>query len=130
MSAPTSSDSPSVSTMPEGVTDSNYKPLPGRLGNLTKEQQQTLDQLKQELKDEGAFVEERMDDAMLLKSAVSFGRALPVLTSCGFRFLRARKFDLTKAKAMLLAAEQWRKDFGVEDLVEFVIQFLHRMCRR
>lgn len=34
------------------------------------------------------------------------------------RFLRARKFDLAKAKEMLLAMEQWRKDFGVDDIVK------------
>ncbi|PFH50313.1 hypothetical protein AMATHDRAFT_145401 [Amanita thiersii Skay4041] len=85
--------------MPEGVTDPNYKPLPGRLGNLTVIQQHSLDKLKRELKEEGKFVEERMDDATLL------------------RFLRARKFDVAKAKEMLLNAEQWRKDFGVDELV-------------
>jgi hypothetical protein len=84
--------------MPEGVTDLNYQPLPGRLGNLTVTQLHTLQKLKKELEDEGHFVSERMDDAMLL------------------RFLRARKFDLPKAKVMLLAAEQWRKDFGVDEI--------------
>jgi len=86
--------------MPEGVTDPNYRPPPGRLGNLTVTQLHTLEKLKKELKEEGAFVEERMTDTMLL------------------RFLRARKFDLIKTKEMLLAAEQWRKDFGVEDIVK------------
>ncbi|KAF8632406.1 hypothetical protein AX17_004847 [Amanita inopinata Kibby_2008] len=89
----------SVSPMPEGVTDPNYKPLPGRLGNLTVIQQHALDKLKKELKEEGKFVEERMGDATLL------------------RFLRARKFDVVKAKEMLLNAEQWRNDYGVEELV-------------
>ncbi|KAF9255720.1 hypothetical protein L218DRAFT_312430 [Marasmius fiardii PR-910] len=82
------------------MTDSTYTPPPGRLGNLTEEQKEALERLKKELKDEGAFVEERMDDATLL------------------RFLRARKFDVLLAKKMLLDAEQWRKDFGVEDLVK------------
>jgi len=36
------------------------------------------------------------------------------------RFLRARKFDVQKAKEMLLAAEQWRKDMKVDELVRFV----------
>jgi hypothetical protein len=57
----------SASPLPDGVTDPNYKPLPGRLGNLSVVQQHTLDKLKKELKEEGAFVEERMDDAMLLR---------------------------------------------------------------
>lgn len=51
----------------------------------------------------GYFVPERHDDATLL------------------RFLRARKFDLVKAKQMLIAAEEWRKSFGVDDIVQYVI---------
>ncbi|KAF9780209.1 CRAL-TRIO domain-containing protein [Thelephora terrestris] len=90
----------SASPVPPGVTDPNYKPLPGRLGNLTVPQQHALDTFKKQLKEEGYFVEERMDDATLL------------------RFLRARKFDVAKAKEMLVSAEQWRKEFGVEEIVK------------
>ncbi|KAF9563378.1 hypothetical protein CPC08DRAFT_632804 [Agrocybe pediades] len=86
--------------MPAGVTDPNYHPEPGRLGNLTQVQLHTLEKLKKELADEGKFVPERMDDASLL------------------RFLRARKFDLVKTKEMLLAAEKWRVDFGVDEIVK------------
>ncbi|TFK28617.1 hypothetical protein FA15DRAFT_685231 [Coprinopsis marcescibilis] len=75
--------------------DTNYVPLPGYVGNLTDAQRQCLDRLKRELKEEGKFVEERMDDAMLL---------------------RARKFAYDAVKEMLLSAEQWRVDFGVEDI--------------
>lgn len=57
----------SASPMPEGVTDPNYKPLPGRLGNLTVAQQHALEKIKKEVQDEGAFVPERMDDAMFLR---------------------------------------------------------------
>ncbi|KII96177.1 hypothetical protein PLICRDRAFT_49072 [Plicaturopsis crispa FD-325 SS-3] len=95
-----STEAASASPLPEGVTDPNYKPLPGRLGNLSVPQQHALETLKKELQDEGHFVPERHDDATLL------------------RFLRARKFDVPKAKAMLLAAEQWRKDFGVDEIVK------------
>lgn len=57
----------SASALPEGVTDPNYQPLPGRLGNLTVPQQHALEKLKKELQEEGVFVPERMDDAMLLR---------------------------------------------------------------
>lgn len=40
------------------------------------------------------------------------------------RFLRARKFDLVKAKAMIIATEKWRKSFGVDDIVEYAIIYL------
>ncbi|KAG5352308.1 hypothetical protein C0989_002910 [Termitomyces sp. Mn162] len=79
------------------VTDPNYHPLPGRLGNLTAEQQQILITFKEQLIAEDVFVPERMDDAFLL---------------------RARKFDLAKAKAMLKEAEEWRKAEGVNDIHE------------
>ncbi len=36
------------------------------------------------------------------------------------RFLRARKFDVPKAKEMLLNAEKWRKEFGVDKIVKCV----------
>ncbi|TFK28614.1 hypothetical protein FA15DRAFT_665061 [Coprinopsis marcescibilis] len=88
----------SASPLPEWITDKNYVPPPGYLGNLTVTQLHCLDKLKRELKEEGKFVEERMDDAMLL------------------RFCRARKFAYDAVKEMLLSAEQWRVDFGVEDI--------------
>ncbi|KAF8350977.1 CRAL-TRIO domain-containing protein [Amanita rubescens] len=111
----------SASPMPPGVTDPNYKPLPGRLGNLTVVQLHALETLKKKLNEENKFVPERMDDATLL------------------RFLRARKFNVDKAKEMLLNCEQWRKDFGVDDIVEnfdfeekeqvdkYYPQYYHRM---
>lgn len=57
----------SASPMPDGVTNPNYQPLPGRLGNLTMIQLHTLEKFKKELKEEGHFVEERMNDALLLR---------------------------------------------------------------
>jgi hypothetical protein len=58
----------STSTMPQGVTDLNYMPLPGSLDNLTISEQHALDKFKKELQDEGVFVKERMDDATHLWS--------------------------------------------------------------
>ncbi|KAJ7640821.1 CRAL-TRIO domain-containing protein [Mycena polygramma] len=81
------------------TTDSTWTPPPGRLGNLMPEQAAALAKLGAELRAEGALVEARHDEATLL------------------RFLRARKFDVAKAKEMLLAAEKWRKEFGVDELV-------------
>jgi len=90
----------SASLMPPGVTDPDYVPLPGRLGNLTVIQQHALDKFRGELQAEGHFVPERTDDATLL------------------RFLRARKFDVVKAKEMLVSCEQWRKDYNVDDIAK------------
>jgi len=70
--------------MPAGVTDPNYRPEPGRLGNLTQVQLHTLEKLKKELVDEGKFVPERMDDAMLLRW---------VFTKLSFRFCGHAFFD-------------------------------------
>lgn len=50
--------------------------------------------------------------------------AFSMLTIPLVRFLRARKFDLAKAKAMLLSAEQWRKEFGVDDITKYVYEIL------
>ena len=120
----------SASPLPDGITDPNYKPLPGRLGNLSVPQQHALDTLKKVLQAEGAFVPERMDDATLLRCVRPSRRRRPRARACVCqrpiavlirpRFLRARKFDVPKAKEMILSAEAWREDFGVDDLVECV----------
>ncbi|BFZ57733.1 cytosolic factor, phosphatidylinositol/phosphatidylcholine transfer protein [Savitreella phatthalungensis] len=68
----------------------------GYPGNLTADQQAKLAELRKEL--ENAGYTERIDDPSLL------------------RFLRARKFDVALAKKMFVECEQWRKDFGVDEL--------------
>jgi hypothetical protein len=75
-------------------------PLSGHLGHLTIPQEHALKKFREELQAEGVFVPERHDDATLL------------------RFLRARKFDLPKSKIMIIAQEQWRKNFGVDEIVK------------
>ena len=57
----------SASALPPGVTDPNYKPLPGRLGNLSIPQNHALETIRKEVQEEGAFVPERMDDALFLR---------------------------------------------------------------
>ncbi|CAE6429622.1 unnamed protein product [Rhizoctonia solani] len=74
-------------------------PLAGYVGHLTPEQEQVLSQLKSELQNEGWFFPKRHDDPNLL------------------RFLRDRKFDLAGSKKMILACEEWRKEFGVDNIV-------------
>lgn len=90
----------SASVVPEHKMDQGYKPPEGRVGNLTIPHEHALSKFKQQIQDDGFFVPERMDDATLL------------------RFLRARKWDVAAAKQMLTEAEQWRRDFGVDDIVQ------------
>ena len=75
----------SASPMPAGVTDPNYRPPPGRLGNLTQGQQAALDTFRKQIQDEGWFVPERMDDAMLLRCArlaIAGAPLCPRATAC------------------------------------------------
>jgi hypothetical protein len=78
-----------------------YDPPPGHMGNLTPDQERGLEQFRKELTKGGHIVPERHDDRTLL------------------RFLRARKFDIIKAKEMFIASEKWRKEFEVENLVRY-----------
>ncbi|WBW71630.1 sec14 cytosolic factor family, phospholipid-intermembrane transfer protein Spo20/Sec14 [Schizosaccharomyces osmophilus] len=70
----------------------------GHPGHLTASQQETLDSFRSELKKMGYSV--RLDDATLL------------------RFLRARKFNMQQALDMFVKSENWRKEFGVADLIK------------
>lgn len=84
------------------MSESTYQPPPGRLGNLTPEQQATLDQFRTDLKADANFPwnDERHADPHLL------------------RFLRARKFNIPASKTMIYNFEKWRKDFGVDEIVK------------
>lgn len=69
----------------------------GYTSNLTEEQEQIWQQFEHDLKQMG--YEKRLDKASLL------------------RFLRARKFDLAKAKQMFVNCEKWRKEFGTDTIL-------------
>lgn len=64
---------------------------------MTETQKETLEQLRAELSKMGYTL--RLDDASLL------------------RFLRARKFDLAKARQMFVDCEMWRKKFGTNTIL-------------
>ncbi|CAD6455208.1 e1b3b0a1-8cae-4f74-82f2-6b30a941f5f3 [Sclerotinia trifoliorum] len=69
----------------------------GHPGHTTPEQDAQVEQLRSKL--EAAGFTERLDTLTLL------------------RFLRARKFDVTFSEKMFVDAEQWRKEFGLDELV-------------
>ncbi|KIW89404.1 uncharacterized protein Z519_10258 [Cladophialophora bantiana CBS 173.52] len=69
----------------------------GHPGHTTKEQDAQVRQLRMMLEREGYT--ERLDTLTLL------------------RFLRARKFNVEHSKAMFVKNEEWRKEFGTDELV-------------
>ncbi|GFZ44229.1 Phosphatidylinositol/phosphatidylcholine transfer protein, partial [Saitozyma sp. JCM 24511] len=84
-------------------------PLSGHPGHLDEAQTATLTQFRSELIADGLLPEDidakktelgydRFDDQTLL------------------RFLRARKFDIPKAKLMWANNEKWRKEFGADEI--------------
>jgi hypothetical protein len=81
-------------------------------GHLTAEQQQKLDEFRQQLVDAGYT--ERLDTPSLVPSLFSAIGHLLTCQQC--RFLRARKYDVQKAFIMFTDCEQWRTDFGVDEI--------------
>jgi hypothetical protein len=71
MSAAAKPEPANASPMPSGVTDPDYRPLPGQLGNMTVVQVHALETLKKQLQAEGKFVPARMDDAALLRHVIA-----------------------------------------------------------
>jgi hypothetical protein len=76
------------------------QPQAGRVGSLTPEQSTTLEKFRQALTDQGLFNAQRHDDHLLL------------------RFLRARKFDLTRTMEMFTNCENWRRSKNVDEIYE------------
>lgn len=72
--------------------------IPGYTSNLTEEQKTKLALFRKYLTEQGYT--QRLDDASLL------------------RFLRARKFDVEKAKEMFVNCETWRKAEGVDTILK------------
>lgn len=73
--------------------------LNGRLGHLTPQQEEALAQFKKELSAEGFYDPQKHDDHILL------------------RFLRARKFQIAASKKMWIDYQNWRKEFGTDDIL-------------
>ncbi|KAI9219400.1 CRAL-TRIO domain-containing protein [Blastocladiella britannica] len=72
----------------------------GRLGHLTDPQAETLRAFQRELILDNHFIPSYHDEHLLL------------------RFLRARRFDIPKAKAMLYACDSWRATEKVPELAK------------
>lgn len=70
----------------------------GHPGHIDSSQQKSLEHLRTLLQAQGYV--ERTDDATLL------------------RFLRARRFDVTKTQHMYAECEKWRKEFGTNTILE------------
>ncbi|GMF06052.1 unnamed protein product [Ambrosiozyma monospora] len=86
-----------LATLPKVVAPPALKQT-GYLGYLTDSEKSSLEQLRMLLDAEGFT--KRLDDATLL------------------RFLRARKFDIMKAKKMFEECEEWRKTYGTDTILE------------
>ncbi|WWD17552.1 hypothetical protein CI109_101993 [Kwoniella shandongensis] len=83
--------------------------LAGHPGHLTDSQQSILVQFREELTAEGLIPADK--DALV--SRLGYDR---FDESTLLRFLRARKFDVPKAKLMWANNEKWRKEFGADDI--------------
>nr|ODN74966.1 Sec14 cytosolic factor [Cryptococcus depauperatus CBS 7841] len=88
---------------------STVDPLSGHPGHLNDAQEKTLQQFREELTAEGLIPADR--DAVVQRIGYDRFDDQTLL-----RFLRARKFDLAKAKLMWSNNEKWRKDFGTDDI--------------
>ena len=72
-------------------------------------QQQALEQFRQELLADGLMPADREAAAQ----SIGYDRFDDTTL---LRFLRARKFDIPRAKLMWEANEKWRKEFGTDEI--------------
>ncbi|WOO85547.1 Sec14 cytosolic factor [Vanrija pseudolonga] len=84
-------------------------PLSGHPGHLDEHQTQTLADFRKILSEEG-LIPADLDEAIKKIGYNRFDDATLL------RFLRARKFDIPKAKLMWENNEKWRKDFGTDEI--------------
>ncbi|WVW83624.1 hypothetical protein I302_105645 [Kwoniella bestiolae CBS 10118] len=84
-------------------------PLSGHPGHLSETQQATLTKFREELTAEGSIPANRDEVVATLGYDRFDDQTL-------LRFLRARKFDIPKAKLMWNNNEKWRKEFGADDI--------------
>ncbi|CAK9786341.1 hypothetical protein CC85DRAFT_284981 [Cutaneotrichosporon oleaginosum] len=85
-------------------------PLAGHPGHLDEHQTEVLAQFRKELTEEGLIPADREKTA---NEIVGYDRYDDKTL---LRFLRARKFDLAKAKLMWETNEKWRKEFGTDEI--------------
>jgi hypothetical protein len=91
-------------TVADGYNPKSNLPTPGFVGNLTEGHESALRALATEVHARGLW--ERMGAAVIWPAEDEDAYLL--------RFLRARKFDVPKALAMLLAHLEWRERIGVD----------------
>ncbi|ORX36940.1 sec14 cytosolic factor [Kockovaella imperatae] len=87
-------------------------PLSGHPGHLDEHQTQTLEAFRSELTSAGLIPENR--DIMTKELGYDRYDDQTLL-----RFLRARKFDIPKARLMWENNEKWRKEFGTDEIAAF-----------
>nr|KIR88578.1 sec14 cytosolic factor [Cryptococcus tetragattii IND107] len=85
--------------------------LSGHPGHLSAAQQSTLEAFRTELLSSGLIPAEGDKEAFIQR--IGYDR---FDDNTLLRFLRARKFDIPKAKIMWEANEKWRKEFGADDI--------------
>ncbi|WVQ82256.1 hypothetical protein IAT38_004384 [Cryptococcus sp. DSM 104549] len=86
-------------------------PLSGHPGHLSEAQQTALTQFRTELLADGLIPAQADKDALVAHIGYDRFDDQTLL-----RFLRARKFDVPKAKIMWAANEKWRKEFGADEI--------------